>query len=175
MFKLYAPCLHGFYSNTINGLHNSNNSLVPPIAGSVFAACMINFGPQPVTTLHHNIGNLPWGWCTVTALGDFDYKFGGHIISWDINCYAKFPSGLTTTLPSAILHHSNTLIVLHKTQYSVAQYSARSLFYWVDSGFQSKESWNENATPEDHRQHAKEQRKQWARGIFMLSTLDKLL
>ncbi|KAF9478924.1 hypothetical protein BDN70DRAFT_807749, partial [Pholiota conissans] len=60
---------------------------------------------------------------------DFDYKLGGYIISWDINCYAEFPSGLTTTLPSAILHHSNTPIASHETWYSVVQYSAGLLFH----------------------------------------------
>ncbi|KAF9470234.1 hypothetical protein BDN70DRAFT_761783, partial [Pholiota conissans] len=119
MFKSYSPRLHNFYPDTLSGLHATDSSLVPPIEGSAFAACTVNFGPRTVTAPHWDIGNLSWGWCSVTTLGNFDYELGGHIVLWDINRYAEFPPGTTTMLPSAILHHSNTPVAPHETRYSI--------------------------------------------------------
>ncbi|KAF9070031.1 hypothetical protein BDP27DRAFT_1420467 [Rhodocollybia butyracea] len=42
-----------------------------------FAATTVNFGPQTVTPPHLDAGNLGHGWCTDTALGDYDPDKGG--------------------------------------------------------------------------------------------------
>jgi hypothetical protein len=47
---------------------------------SVFAVVTFNFGLCMVTYPHLDFANLAWGWCTITALSDFDPDKGGHII-----------------------------------------------------------------------------------------------
>ncbi|KAJ7624191.1 hypothetical protein B0H17DRAFT_1151319 [Mycena rosella] len=51
-----------------------------------------------------------WGWCSITALGDFDPNKGGHLILWDLRLAIRFPPGSTILIPSALLHHSNVAI-----------------------------------------------------------------
>ncbi|KAJ7791308.1 hypothetical protein B0H14DRAFT_3500652 [Mycena olivaceomarginata] len=84
LFQTYAPDLHLYYHTTMERLHNWNKKLrrnfLPTV--SVFAAAAFNFGPQTVTFPHLDFANLAWGWCAITALGDFDPDRGGHIILW---------------------------------------------------------------------------------------------
>ena len=44
---------------------------------SVFACCTFNLGPFTVCFDYTNSGNLPFGWCAITALGNFNFKRGG--------------------------------------------------------------------------------------------------
>ncbi|PBK83330.1 hypothetical protein ARMGADRAFT_1048467 [Armillaria gallica] len=88
-------CLAGFASYLL--LHNA--SLVVNWANSVFAATMFNFSPRTLCFRHTDSGNLPFGWCTIMALGKFDPR-----------CVIDFPPGSTILIPSAILKHSNTTI-----------------------------------------------------------------
>ncbi|KAJ7678299.1 hypothetical protein DFH06DRAFT_1317081 [Mycena polygramma] len=86
MFQSYAPDLHGYYHRTLDRLHRWNPRLkrnfLPAL--SVFAAATFNFGPATVTLPHLDFANLAWGWCAITALGDFDPDKGGHLILWDL-------------------------------------------------------------------------------------------
>jgi hypothetical protein len=41
--------------------------------GSIFAVCTFNFGPRAICASHTDFANLAWGWCAITALGDFDF------------------------------------------------------------------------------------------------------
>jgi hypothetical protein len=67
-------------------LHGWNRKLrrnfLPSV--SVFAAATFNFGLRTVMFPHLDFANLAWGWCDITALGDFDPDLGGHIILWDL-------------------------------------------------------------------------------------------
>ncbi|KAJ7291857.1 hypothetical protein C8J57DRAFT_1212279 [Mycena rebaudengoi] len=96
--------------------------------GSVFAACTFNFSPHTITAPHLDFGNLAWGWCSITALGNFDPDCGGHLILWDLKLIIRFPPGSTILIPSAILRHSNVRIRPHERRYSFTQYSAGGLF-----------------------------------------------
>ncbi|KAF7319616.1 hypothetical protein HMN09_00302000 [Mycena chlorophos] len=85
---------------------------------SVFPTCTFNFGPQTVTVPHLDLLNLAWGWCFITALGDFDPTKGGHLILWDLKRFIRFPPGATIAIPSALLRHSNVAIQQTETRYS---------------------------------------------------------
>ncbi|KAL0565649.1 hypothetical protein V5O48_016372 [Marasmius crinis-equi] len=101
---------------------------------SVFAAATVNFGPQTRTFKHRDVQNAPFGWCAVTALGDFDASLGGHLVLWDLGLVIRFPAGSTILLPSATIAHSNIPIRDGETRTSFTQYSAGCLFRWVDCG-----------------------------------------
>ncbi|KAL0566486.1 hypothetical protein V5O48_015524 [Marasmius crinis-equi] len=101
---------------------------------SVFAAATINFGPQTRTFKHCDVQNSPFGWCAVTALGDFDATLGGHLILWDLGLVIRFPAGSTILLPSATIAHSNIPVRDGETRTSFTQYSAGCLFCWVECG-----------------------------------------
>jgi hypothetical protein len=142
-------------------LREWNPALKSIVEDTAFAACTLNFGPRVKTLVHTDLKNLPWGLCAVTALGNYNPDTGGHIILWDIKKVIRFPPGLTLFLltviachtnvdvgsilppgstiflPSAVARHSNVDIAENEERMSITQYSAGSLFRWVDYGFKS--------------------------------------
>ncbi|KAJ6474076.1 hypothetical protein DFH09DRAFT_1343350 [Mycena vulgaris] len=80
LFSLWAPLLFAFYQ-------------------SIFAACTFNFGPRAICAPHLDFANPSWGWCTITALGDFDPDVGGHLILWDRTSSYVFPPAPLSSSP----------------------------------------------------------------------------
>ncbi|KAJ7818012.1 hypothetical protein B0H13DRAFT_1662247 [Mycena leptocephala] len=145
LFMAFAPDLHEFYRVTLNDLcawdhqqtrakhifRNFSESL------SVFATATFNFGPATVTLPHLNFRNLAWGWCAITALGNFNPDRGSHLVLWDLKMIIRLPPGSTILLPSAILRHSNIKIFPHETRFSFTQFTPAGLFRWVYNGFRT--------------------------------------
>ncbi|KAJ6473904.1 hypothetical protein C8R45DRAFT_835326 [Mycena sanguinolenta] len=142
--------------------------------GSVFAACTFNLGPRTIYAPYLNFANLSWGWCAITALGNFDPDYGGHLILWDLRLVIRFPPGSTTLLPSALIHHSNVPIRVHEDRFSFVQYSAGGLFWWVRNRFQSDEEWVRKATPQEKEECIAENRDRWEQDMKMFSAIDEL-
>ncbi|KAH9042329.1 hypothetical protein EDB84DRAFT_1232732, partial [Lactarius hengduanensis] len=73
-----------------------------------------NIGNQSTSFPHTNENNLAQSWCSITPLGTFNPKEGGHIVLWDLKMVVEFPPGLapgsTVLIPSALITHSNTPI-----------------------------------------------------------------
>ncbi|KAF7323378.1 hypothetical protein HMN09_00118700 [Mycena chlorophos] len=97
VFRTWAPRLYGYYADTRDRLFQWKPSLR---AGwpfeeddGVFAAATFNFG-RAVSCCHLDFGNLAWGWCAITALGEFDPDLGGHLILWELGLVIRFPPGL---------------------------------------------------------------------------------
>ncbi|KAJ7834833.1 hypothetical protein B0H13DRAFT_1913881 [Mycena leptocephala] len=130
IFRSYAPILHEHYRSTMAALYCHLSHLPRNFDEftSVFAAATFNFGPWTITLPHLDFANLAWGWCAVTALGNFDPDKGGHLILWDLRIVIHFPPGSSILLPSAILRHSNVSIQQGETRYSFTQYTAQAFF-----------------------------------------------
>lgn len=122
---------------------------------SVFAAITFNLGPQSCCSAHRDTHNVAYGWCAVTALGDYDPIEGGHLILYDLGLAIQFPPGSTILLPSSVLEHGNALIGVHEKHFSITQYSSGSLFQWVDNNFQSLK---DIRAPMNHAERAAHQR-----------------
>ncbi|KAJ7845158.1 hypothetical protein B0H14DRAFT_2358296 [Mycena olivaceomarginata] len=140
LLECYAPDLHTFYNQTMDQIHLWNPNLTRNFAAtvSVFAAATFNFGPQTVTFPHLDFANLAWGWCTITALGDFDPDKGGHLILWDLKLIVRFPPGSTILIPSALIRHSNTSIGSHEKRFSFTQYTPRASFDLLTTDSEAK-------------------------------------
>ncbi|KAL1939367.1 hypothetical protein VTO73DRAFT_9923 [Trametes versicolor] len=70
--QLFAPRLYNYYDNTIQALCSQHTHLRRNFNNNVFANATFNLGPRTVSYVHADIQNLPWGWCAITAVGDFD-------------------------------------------------------------------------------------------------------
>ncbi|KAJ7232600.1 hypothetical protein B0H12DRAFT_1239586 [Mycena haematopus] len=149
-------------------------TFVPNFVGSVFAACTFNFSPRTICAPHLDFANLAWGWCSITALGNFDPDVGGHLILWDLRLVIRFPPGSTILLPSALIRHSNIPIMAHEQRGSFVQYTAGGLFRWVRNGFKTQEEWEMSASPEELAVRVEEQKGRWEEGIQMFSVIDTL-
>lgn len=153
----------------------SDPTLYPNFPHSVWACITINFGPQTVTFPHRDYGNLPFGWCAITALGNYNPDVGGHLVLWDCKMVIRFPPGTTILIPSAILRHSNTRIADHEERYSVTQYSAGALFRWVAHGFQLDEAYYASLSKKEAAEEKKTAAGRWKRGRAMFSKLKDLV
>ncbi|KAF8163967.1 hypothetical protein BJ912DRAFT_864508, partial [Pholiota molesta] len=123
-FATWAPNLYTYYETHFNALLKHDPSLRRNWPTSVWASFAVNFGPKTVCRRHRDFANLPFGWCAITALGDFDPSQGGHLVLWSLKLIVEFPPGSTILVPSAAIPHSNIPIGRRETRYSFTQFSA---------------------------------------------------
>ncbi|KAJ7348101.1 hypothetical protein DFH08DRAFT_960452 [Mycena albidolilacea] len=97
--------------------------------------------PRTCALGHRDFANLAFGLCAITALGDFNYKMGGHLVLWDCKLVIEFPPGCTILIPSAAIYHSNIPIGHKEHRYSFTQYTAGGLFRWVEHDFKTEEDY----------------------------------
>jgi hypothetical protein len=114
--------------------------------------------------------NLPYGWCAVTTFGKFDYKKGGHMILWELRLVVEFPPGATFLLPSACISHSNIDIDQSETRYSFTQYTAGSIFRWVDRGFKLENEFWPSLTDAEVVEEQKRREVRLSSGLSLLRT-----
>ncbi|KAF8874681.1 hypothetical protein BD779DRAFT_1651589 [Infundibulicybe gibba] len=172
-FGLWAPKLFKYYEDMLDKLYSNDSKLERLHSNSVFPATTINCGPQTVTVPHVDGANLPFGWCSVTALGKFDALTGGHLVLWDAKLVIEFPAGSTILIPSGSMVHSNTLIGEEEERASVTQYCAGGLFRWVEYGFKTASECEEEE-PERKAKVDAEQKERWLKGVDMFSKLSEL-
>lgn len=132
---------------------------------SIFTAASYNLGPQTVSIPHIDFGNLPFGWCAITALGSFDPVKGGHIVLWESKLVIEFPPGSTVLIPSGVIHHSNTRVGVGERRYSFAQYCAGGLFQWVDNGFKTVGNFLSTSSAEEQEAMARANEGRWEFGL----------
>ncbi|KAI4293793.1 hypothetical protein K525DRAFT_144738, partial [Schizophyllum commune Loenen D] len=168
-FANWAPRLFAYYSEMMEKLFKSDPTLRRNFKKSVWACITINFGPQTVTYKHRDFGNLSFGWCAITALGNFNPDLGGHLVLWECKLIIRFPPGSTILVPSAIINHSNTAIAEGETRYSVTQYTSGALFRWVEHGLQLDEKFYAGCTAEERAAAKKANRERWDKGVDMFS------
>jgi hypothetical protein len=163
-FHAFVPTLYGYYKETMEELRRWEPTLKTIVENTVFAAATFNLGPVVKTILHTDLKNLPWGLCAVTAFGNYNPDKGGHIIFWDIKKVVRFPPGSTVLLPSAVALHSNVNVAKDEERMSVTQYSAGSLFRWVDYGFKSVGEYIKEVGQDVFQKRNKER---WEKGLSM--------
>ncbi|KAF8209478.1 hypothetical protein K438DRAFT_1572213, partial [Mycena galopus ATCC 62051] len=172
-FALWAPRLYGLYVENNRLLHRRLPHLQRPFQQSVFACAAFNFG-NVCTYRHHDVCNLPFGWCTIQSLGNFDAKKGGHLILWDVKAIVEFPAGALILLPSATIAHSNVPVARGEEHISFTQFTAGNLFRYVDNGFRTQTQLaTEDPVEHDRLMNAKESR--WEKGLKLFSTIDELM
>ncbi|KAL1739419.1 hypothetical protein HDZ31DRAFT_68957 [Schizophyllum fasciatum] len=174
VFYNWAPRLWMHYAEHMRVLFENDPTLERNFAKSVWACITINFGPRTVTYKHRDFGNLPYGWCAITALGKYDPDRGGHLVLWECGLVIRFPPGSTIIIPSSIIHHSNTKIARKETRYSVTQYTTGAIFRWVQHGCVLDEEYYSSLSPAEHRDAMKANASRWREGAKLWSTISEL-
>ncbi|KAL0563923.1 hypothetical protein V5O48_018137, partial [Marasmius crinis-equi] len=170
-FLTWAPLLFLYYATTMGSLFQHYPHLELPFDNAIWASFAVNFGPRTVCLPHRDSKNLAYGWCAITALGDYNWRKGGHLVLWDLKVVIEFPPGSTIYVPSALVCHFNTDIAPHEERYSFTLYSAGGLFRWVEHGFQFEYDYKKSA---EAKENAHLDKNRWQRGQSMFSTLDEL-
>ncbi|KAK1217404.1 hypothetical protein PQX77_019944 [Marasmius sp. AFHP31] len=136
-FKLWGSRLYNRYKTTMDFVYNHPKlSQIPRnfTDDNVFAAAAFNFGGKVRTFKHRDHLNWAFGWCAITALGDFNPTTSARLILWELKLVIDFPPGSTVLIPSAVITHSNTRIAEGDERTSFTQYTAGAIFRWVDNG-----------------------------------------
>ncbi|KAJ3776678.1 hypothetical protein FB446DRAFT_635657 [Lentinula raphanica] len=133
-FSLWAPRLHAEYRRTMETTRAKFPHLPQNFPSTVFAAAAFNLGGKVRTFKHQDSLNWPFGWCAITALGQYDPRRSGQLILWELKLVIDFPHGATVLIPSAVITHSNTAIAQEDHRMSFTQYTAGPIFRWVENG-----------------------------------------
>jgi hypothetical protein len=173
VFECFAAETFRFYRNSLSALFDSDPSL-PRWFRSAFGSVSFNMGPETVCWPHTDDRNLAFGWCAITALGNFNPDRGGHLVLWDLGLIVRFPPGSTVLIPSALLTHSNIPILAGEERYSIIQYTSSGIFRWVYNGFQSDVSFKAKATPELKKKREEDSKARWGQGLGMFSRWNDL-
>ncbi|KAI0055804.1 hypothetical protein BV25DRAFT_1815131, partial [Artomyces pyxidatus] len=139
-FQMGAPLLFDHYDAVLRDISRDRPGLSKPFRNSVFPTATFNLGPQAVTFPHRDAKNVPYGWCAVTALGNYNPELGGHIYLWELKLVVEFPPGSTILIPSALVTHGNTPIQPGEVRQSFTQYCAGSLMRWHAYGFRTADA-----------------------------------
>ncbi|KAF8196484.1 hypothetical protein BJ912DRAFT_846849, partial [Pholiota molesta] len=173
-FATWAPNLYTYYESHFDALLEHDPSLRRNWPNNVWASFAVNFGPKTVCRRHRDFANLPFGWCGITALGEFDPSQGGHLILWSLKLVIEFPPGSTILVPSAAIPHSNVPIGRRETRYSFTQFSAGGLFRWADQGFQCTNTYTATLSDEGVEEDVKRQEARCKLGLSLFSTMKSL-
>ena len=136
--ETFAPELSAFTQTVLNVFEAENPGVRRHFSGHSMASTTFNFGPTTCTFPHKDLKNLSWGWCSVTSLGSYNPRAGGHLVLWDLKIAVEFPPYSTILIPSAIMLHSNVAISEGETRLTVTQYSSSGLYAWSAYGNKPK-------------------------------------
>ncbi|KAK7022490.1 hypothetical protein R3P38DRAFT_3317680 [Favolaschia claudopus] len=175
VFANWAPNLFDFYVSYMGRFYAKYAHLSRPFLNGIFSACTFNLGPQTCALGHRDFNNLAYGWCAITAFGDYDYRKGGHLVLWDCKLIIEFPPGCTILIPSAAMYHSNIPIAEGERRYSFTQYTAGGLFRWVEHGFMTEEAYMKRLTRQGRREEKALGLERAEIGAGLFSTLSDLL
>ncbi|KAL0568040.1 hypothetical protein V5O48_013951 [Marasmius crinis-equi] len=176
-FRLWAPRLYEHYRDTADTVRCNLRTRHLPWnfgSGNAFAAAAFNFGGRVRTFKHRDHLNWAFGWCAITALGNFDPKQSARLILWEFKLVIDFPAGSTVLIPSAVVTHSNTRIAEGDERTSFTQYTAGAIFRWVGNGCMT-EGELESSDPEAWSEMVNCKRSAVSERIKLYSTLDELL
>lgn len=174
LMATWCPNLFKYYASTMDALCKRHPHLNRNFRRTVFSTSTLNFGPRTVCVEHTDNGNLAFGMCSITSLGNFDPKLGGHLILWDLKLVIEFPPGTTVLIPSATLRHSNTAIQDGENRYSFTQYTPGGLFRWAEHGFCGENTFKRSLTKKKRADEEERAQARWAKGMAMYSTIDEL-
>lgn len=167
-----TPKLHRYYSRKLGRLFRNNKKLKRPFPRCVQCAVSYNLGPKTVCYPHCDFGNLAFGMCSITSLGDFDYKLGGHLVLWEFRLVIQFPPGSTILIPSAVISHSNTTIGEDERRYSFTQYTSGSLFCWVENKCKKAAVYRASLSSEKLKKAKKADAERWELGLSLLPIVE---
>ncbi|KAJ6552452.1 hypothetical protein DFH09DRAFT_1248679 [Mycena vulgaris] len=174
VFAAWAPDLFDFYVDYMRLFYSHYPRLRRPFLNGIWSAVTFNLGPRTCARGHRDFATWAYGWCAITALGNFDYTKGGHLILWDCKLIIEFPPGTTILIPSAAIFHSNIPVAEGEHRYSFTQYTAGGLFRWVEHGFKTEEEYLEGLSKQERREERELGKERASEGVGLFSTIAEL-
>jgi len=81
-FKIYGKRNYEYVEATMKKILERQPGLRRPYDEQVgvYPCCSINVGKHTASYPHTDTVNLAQSWCSITPVGDFDPKLGGHLV-----------------------------------------------------------------------------------------------
>jgi hypothetical protein len=176
-FKVYGKRNYEYVEATMEKIRDRQPNLRRPYDSKVgvYPCCSINVGRHTASYPHTDTANLAQSWCSITAIGDFDPKLGGHLVLKELGLVIEFPASSTVLIPSALITHSNVPVREHEARFSIVQYAAGGLFRWVENGFMTDREWRSKATAKQATERKMADVERWRMAASMFTTLEELI
>lgn len=160
-----------------DGLPDEGQGLRRPYDKQIgeFPCRSFNLGAKTATFPHTDQGNLAQSWCSITPVGQFNHKTGGHLILWNFGLVTEFPAGSTILIPSALIVHSNTPVEGKGTRYSIVQYAAGGLFRWAENGNMTQSDYLAKCSARGLAPHQWEPGERWANSVNMYTNISEII
>lgn len=147
MYFQFAPRLFSLSQNVVNLIVADDPELflpfdVPherrPRDPTAFSTLSYDFGAagSPPRLEEHD---LLEGWRAITALGNYNCRYGGDLVLWDEKRVFQFPMGSTVLVPAARMRISFTAVGDDETHYLVSQHTPAGLHRYVVNGYSHEE------------------------------------
>ncbi|KAF9549163.1 hypothetical protein CPC08DRAFT_648268 [Agrocybe pediades] len=173
-YALWNPNVYQYTKIHMDEIYEKMPHLPRNFPKSVYSNIAFNMGPQVVTAKHKDGLNLPFGWCAIHALGNFNPKVGGHLVLWELKLVIEFPPGSLILLPSATITHSNTEVSGGEVRLSMTQYSTGALFRYAHNNFMTEDVLAVK-DPERHQEICELKSLRWKAGLSLYSTMADIL
>ncbi|KAJ7682140.1 hypothetical protein DFH06DRAFT_978036 [Mycena polygramma] len=114
-----------------------------------------------------------WSWRALTALGNYNARWGGEVILWEEKKVIKFPVGSTFLFPSAFMRYSFTQVNAGEHQFWFSQYSQAGLFRHVENGHRCEANFDTQSWTKTRRDRDAMKDKRMETALGMFSTVDE--
>ncbi|KAJ7791276.1 hypothetical protein B0H14DRAFT_3500617 [Mycena olivaceomarginata] len=171
--SMWAPRLYQYYVDYNTRLRLRFPDLKPPVPQIGLLMRGLHFG-NVCCFKHRDVCNLPFGWCAVQSLGNFDPHLGGHLVLWDLKLVVEFPAGALILLPSATIAHSNVPVQDGDERVSFTQFTAGGLFRYTDHGFRTQAELAAE-DPVEYERVMEQRERRWKKGLGLFSTVEDLV
>ncbi|KAF8174537.1 hypothetical protein BJ912DRAFT_931392 [Pholiota molesta] len=105
-FAFWNPGVYLYQKSRIEQLLARHPELKRTAEKTIFPTTAFNFR-NVCCRKHRDTQNCPFGWCSITALGEFDHTQGGHLILDELKLIIEFPHAYIVFIPSATVTHYN--------------------------------------------------------------------
>ncbi|KAJ7916472.1 hypothetical protein B0H13DRAFT_1609353, partial [Mycena leptocephala] len=139
------PRLLAYVRHTKDVLMANDPTLRDNCTGGAFPAVEFFLGSDESPPTLHDL-DMMWSWRALTALGEYNARWGGELILWDEKKIFKFPPGATFLFPGRLIRYSFTQVrCSFSSEYSFGQYAHAGLFRYVENGFMSEANFEATA------------------------------
>ncbi|KAK6967164.1 hypothetical protein R3P38DRAFT_2589398, partial [Favolaschia claudopus] len=123
-----------------------------PCETSQFSAFTFELGGPHRRTNHRGLPHTyePGSWSILTAFGNYDPAFGGHVILWDLGWVITFAPGDSILLPAGLIRYSFVAVRPGESRYSMLQWAGSGIRRFFENGDQDDTRFAVKSTEEEH-------------------------
>ncbi|KAJ6503463.1 hypothetical protein C8R47DRAFT_969210 [Mycena vitilis] len=173
IYQSFSPKLYAYTENATDLIFKYDSQLRREFPGA-YSAAEFDLGDMGSAPRLQD-RDLLHGWRALTALGNYDSRYGGDIILWDDGFIIRFPPGATILLPAAIMRYSFVNVRPGEKQYAFSQYSPGGLYRYITNGYVNDATFENDAGPREMEAVKRARGRRFEAAMKMYSTIDEFV